>query len=1078
MQMSKSKNKHIDNLLQDLKERRKELNCLYQVEELLHNEQATLEELFKAIIDVIPSGWQFPEAAQVEIQCQGQTYKSSHYVETPRQQCAEIKVQDQVEGKVIVSYRREVSRTGDSYFLKEESQLIKAIAERISHILLHRELKKVYHQWQEAEEKLSKKAVGEWGVIVNLLRQSNPTLFMYLSQKMLHYLCWNGIPEARNLMHRAGADITVSDPKQLVDDDPNQPQRRETMDNLLAIRDEVFKIASENLSDDRILYHIRRWMEEEKSRFLVEVLENPNTSLTDLINAISRFRFLETEGIKLSPPIDKSLRVSLVRRFLSEQLEFIRVAKNYIRIKDYYDLVKRMIFPTGSHGRLGGKSAGLFLATNICHSSTDYKELFEKIKIPKTWYITSDGLINFLHYNNLEGVYEQKYKEMDEIHVEYPNIIQIFKNAHFPSEMIRGLSIAVDDLGDTPIIVRSSSLLEDRLGAAFSGKYKSLFLANQGSKEERLEALMDAIAEVYASTFGPDPIEYRIERGLLDFNEEMGIMIQEVVGTRVGSYYLPTFAGVAFSNNEFRWSARITREDGLIRLVPGLGTRAVDRVSDDYPILIAPGKPELRVNVTPDEAVRYSPKNVDIINLETNTFETIAIPELIKRFGNDIPGIQNLVSVVREGLIQKPTSLFNLDFETQQLVVTFEGFFQRTDFVRQIGTLLKVLQEKIDTPVDIEFAHDGRQLYLLQCRPQSYSQETQSAPIPKDISTDRMVFSANRYISNGYVPDITHVVYVDPEGYNRMSELSELKKVGRAVGKLNKILPKRQFILMGPGRWGSRGDIKLGVGVTYADINNTAALIEIARKKGNYVPELSFGTHFFQDLVEASIRYLPLYPDDEGIVFDEAFFTRSENILGDILPEYADLSHTLRVIDVPQSMDGNILQILMNADLDEAVGIFDTPGTRIFESMGKKGTLPRSTDDYWRWRLIMAERIAAQLDSKRFGIKGIYVFGSSKNATAGPGSDIDLLIHVDGSEQKRKQLLLWLEGWSLALAAQNYQRTGYKSDGLLDVHLVTDEDIAKKTTYASKIGAITDAARPLQMKEIATEDTEQTEGRK
>ena len=136
---------------------------------------------------------------------------------------------------------------------------------------------------------------------------------------------------------------------------------------------------------------------------------------------------------------------------------------------------------------------------------------------------------------------------------------------------------------------------------------------------------MDAIAEVYASIFGPDPTEYRSERGLLDVHEEMGIMIQEVVGQAVGKYFLPACSGVAFSNNEFRWSARIKREDGLIRLVPGLGTRAVDRVADDYPVLIAPGQPSLRVNVTADEVLRYSPKRIDLINLETNAFETVDV---------------------------------------------------------------------------------------------------------------------------------------------------------------------------------------------------------------------------------------------------------------------------------------------------------------------------------------------------------------------------------------------------------------------------------------------------------------------
>jgi hypothetical protein len=922
----------------------------------------------------------------------------------------------------------------------------------------------------DAGEKLAGKIkttnTSEWRVMVDLLQKFNLKLFMYLSQKMLHYLCWNGVEEARQLLQQTGSGGSGSTRSPLSFDDENQPIRKESMDHIITTNNEIFRIASENLGEDQILNHIQRWLEEDKSRFLVKVLENPNSSLTDLINAITQFQYLEDEGIKLSTAIEKSLRVSLIRYFFSDQLEFINVAKNQIEIKDYYGLVKKLIFPSRSHGKLGGKSAGLFLATQILNKSKEkgLSELFEKIKIPNTWYITSDGVNEFLHYNNLENVLEQKYKEMDEIHVEYKNIIQIFKNSHFPPEIIRGLSLAIDDLGDTPIIVRSSSLLEDRLGAAFSGKYKSLFLANQGTKQERLDALMDAIAEVYASTFGPDPIEYRRERGLLDFYEEMGIMIQEVVGHRVGQYYFPTFAGVAFSKNEFRWSARINREDGLIRMVPGLGTRAVDRVAADYPILIAPGKPDLRVNVTPEEIIRYSPKNIDVINLETNTFETIDMNQLIKEFGKDIPGIQHMVSSVQDNHIQRPTSLVNIDFEKHQLLVTFEGFFQRTDFVKQLGCLLKVVEEKICTPVDIEFAHDGHHLYLLQCRPQSYSQDIQPAPIPKDVSKERIAFSANRHISNGYVPDITHIVYVDPEAYNRLSGVSELKTIGRVVGKLNKILPKRQFILMGPGRWGSRGDIKLGVNVTYSDINNSAALIEIARKKGNYTPDLSFGTHFFQDLVEASIRYIPLYPDDEGILFNEAFFTGTENILGDLLPEYASLSNTIRVIDVPRSTHGLILRILMNADLDEAVGIFEDPSTKTSVPIGKKDLLLKCDSNHWHWRLHMVERIAAHLDPERFGVHGFYVFGSTKNATAGPTSDIDVLIHFAGTDKQRKELLLWLEGWSLTLAELNYQRTGIKSDGLLDVYLVTDEDIANKNSYAVKIGAVTDAARPLPMK--------------
>jgi len=240
-------------------------------------------------------------------------------------------------------------------------------------------------------------------------------------------------------------------------------------------------------------------------------------------------------------------------------------------------------------------------------------------------------------------------------------------------------------------------------------------------------------------------------------------------------------------------------------------------------------------------------------------------------------------------------------------------------------------------------------------------------------------------------------------------------QVGRAVGKLNKLLPKRQFILMGPGRWGSRGDIRLGVNVTYADINNTAALIEIARKKGNYVPDLSFGTHFFQDLVEANIRYLPLYPDDKGIIFNERFFNGAANILPDMLPTFAFLKDTIRLIDIPRSTDGLILKILLNADLEEGIGLMShTAATdnisRIVEEPEK-----RYPAKFWQWRMGMAELIASQLEMERFGVKAVYVIGSTKNATAGPGSDIDLLLHVSGNFEQRRLLGAWLEGWNHCL---------------------------------------------------------------
>jgi predicted nucleotidyltransferase len=495
-------------------------------------------------------------------------------------------------------------------------------------------------------------------------------------------------------------------------------------------------------------------------------------------------------------------------------------------------------------------------------------------------------------------------------------------------------------------------------------------------------------------------------------------------------------------------------------MVPGLGTRAVDRLGDDYPVLIAPGQPNLKVNVSPDETARYSPAYLDVINLQTDSFETVRFDRFISEVQYDFPGLKDIISVYEDNHLRRPLEM-NIDFDNDHLVATFDGLINRSRFVKRMKLILDTLQKELESPVDIEFASDGQDLYLLQCRPQSNPHVAHPSPIPHDIPSDQVVFRANRYVSNGRVPDISHIVFVDPERYSQLPDRDSMIAVGRAVGRLNQILPKRQFVLMGPGRWGSRGDIKLGVSITYSDINNTCLLIEVAMKKGNYLPDLSFGTHFFQDLVEADIRYLPLYPDDDECILNLDFLRTSDSVLARVLPEFSQLEDCLRLIDVPSLSDGKVLRVLMNADLDEAVGLLALPGEAT-ESVGQSETANEaSRDDYWRWRMVMVEALAQRLDRKRFGVKKLYVIGSTKNATAGPGSDIDLLVHFGGTEQQRQQLRLWLEGWSKALAEINYIRTGYQSEGLIDAHIVTDEDIEKKTSYAAKIGAITDPAREL-----------------
>ena len=1044
-----------DNLINELKERAKELNCLYEIQELIGDRELKTDEVLLGLIEIIPQGWQYPEICLAKITYQNLLFQSPDFKKTNWVLSSNIVVQDEVVGSLQVFYTEERPECDNGPFLKEEKKLINNIAEQIGRYFFYKKLRSVF---EEKKQKI-KEHKSEWWVILDMLKKTDPKLLIRISRKMVNYLCWKGIAEAEKLFeyYKPTNNKEIGFYK-----DSNFPYEAKNENDAFVISNTIFEVTSKYLDEQEILDNLSRWIKYDQSNFLVDIMGNTSASLNEISNILERYHHLKTQGLQLTPIREKNLKVYLIRRLLSDQPEFIKVAKQFIEIDAISELISTTIYPLNSLGKLGGKSSGLFLSDQILRKSKLSDDYSKRYKIPKTWYIASDGLFYFMKHNSLEDIAEQKYKDIEQVRKEYPYVAHVFKNASFPPVIAKGLSIMLDDFGDNPLIIRSTSLLEDRQNSIFAGKYKSLFISNQGSKEERLAELTDAIAEVYASTFGPDPIEYRLEKDLLDNNEEMGIMIQEVVGKRVGKYFFPAFAGVAFSQNDYRWSSRIKQEDGLLRLVPGLGTRAVDRLSDDYPVLIAPGKPNLRANVTIDEIVRYAPKKLDVINLEEQSFETIKIDTLLKEYGKEYPIINQLVSVVAGDYI-KPVQRFGMNFEKDYHVVTFNGLIANTDFIKQINSMVSVLQKTFSYPIDIEFAHDGDDFYLLQCRPQSYGKIGKPAIIPNNIPEDKLIFSANKYITNGTVPNISHIVYIDPQKYSELSDYNELVTIGRTVGKLNKLLPKRQFILMGPGRWGSRGDIKLGVGVTYSEINNTSVLIEIARRQKDYVPELSFGTHFFQDLVEANILYLPLYPDDYGNIFNELFFTNSPNILSNLLPDLADLSGVIKVIDVSACTGGDVLSVLMNADLNKAVAVLTekshTP--KITEIKEQATSRLESSDFHWRWRLGAAEQIAAKISTARFGVKRFFIFGSTKNATAAYGSDIDILIHFQGTDEQRKDLLLWLEGWSTSLEYSYFLRTGNKISKLLDIHIVTDDDIEKRTGFAIKIGAVTDAARPL-----------------
>ena len=837
-------NEKKDNKLNAYKERVKELNCLYSLTNIVKDKSLSFDDSIQKMVELIPPAWQYPDITCARITLDDKEYRTKVFKVTKWSQISNIISENEKIGTLEVYYTKEKPESDEGPFLIDERRLIEAIADLIGTYVEESNIKKELEKQRKKLDKFQKTLTGDelpiedkkqdWEVIIDLLLKTDPRSLLRITRKMVYFLYrYENEKITRLLGSICPVDRNASNSQWC---GINMPNPRQDLESLKYIQKQIFEMAKETIDSEEISRMFQDWLKQDKARPLLIASQKPSISLVEITDEINRFFEQEDVEETLSPEDKITIRTALIRRFFTGRLVYVNVAKNFIKLDDFKFLLNHVVGPMQGPGKFGGKTSGIFLAEKILEESKNNDETLKDIAFPKSWYVTSDTLREFIHYNDLDEAFHIKYLEPDQISKDQPFLEQVFKNASFPHEIVEGFRRIIRDLEGAPVIIRSSSLLEDSFGAAFSGKYKSLFVPNTGSEDERLYSLMDAISEVYASTFGPDPIEYRRERGLLDFSEEMGILIQQVVGKKIGHYYLPAYAGVAFSRSEFRWSPRIRREDGIIRLVPGLGTRAVDRVGNDYPILISPMRPNLRVNTLATERVQYSPRYMDLINLKTKAIETVDAIDFFKEHSDEIPKIDKTISVYKDGRLSPPSILTDLDNE--DFVVTFENLFSKTDFLEKMKRILNVLEEKIGTPVDVEFASDGKNLYFLQCRPQSQGRGIERKPVPKNISIQRKIFSSNRYVTTSQIENINYIVYVVPEKYSSLNSREEMQNIAKIINHLNVQLPRRKFILMGPGRWGSRGDMKLGVPVKYGDINNTSLLVEIAKKKGEYTPEL------------------------------------------------------------------------------------------------------------------------------------------------------------------------------------------------------------------------------------------------
>jgi hypothetical protein len=612
------------------------------------------------------------------------------------------------------------------------------------------------------------------------------------------------------------------------------------------------------------------------------------------------------------------LKVVLIRRLISDQLAYINIAKKWFKVKDLAEIHRRKI----GLGRIGGKAAGMLLAANILKEVGD-EALRASFYVPDSYFLGSDVMYIFMAMNGLMYWNDQKYKPEEQIWDEYPQIKRDFEEGSFPPEILIELRDLLASIGNKPLIVRSSSQLEDNFGTAFAGKYDSYFCSNQGTPEENLKALTLAIARTFSSTLKPEALLYRRSKGLTDYDERMAILIQAVQGEQYGRYYLPHGAGVAFSHNLYRWNPQIRREDGFARLVWGLGTRAVERVGNDYPRPVALSHPTLQPDDSPEAIRHYSQQFVDLIDLQDNELKSLPVLEVLRP---DYPVLRYIAQLERDEYLTTPRSRV-MQNDVRWLVITFDELLRRTPFAATLSRMLRLLEEHYHSSVDMEFTvqipDPFRQpqqvkIALLQCRPQSFLKASRAVKLPVALEKDDIIFSTRFMVPQGHVAKIQHVLFVPPEEYYGLDSMQARKNIGALISHLNVALPEKSFICVGPGRWGSI-NTDLGVYVCYSDICNTGALVEISGKGIGLAPEPSLGTHFFQDLMEAQIYPLAVNLDEPDATFRRTFFYETPNRIADWIKCETNTCQAVRLIDVADYRPGHHLELVMDDEAGQAV---------------------------------------------------------------------------------------------------------------------------------------------------------------
>ncbi len=541
------------------------------------------------------------------------------------------------------------------------------------------------------------------------LRSTTPTIDVYIKLAQYPILSDRIRLRMREELFRRGI-ISKTDFEQEVKDLAIESQRREGLNNPTVQEDEsawqrrldtvrdlhTDSYFANNLGSSLLEQLIDEVLSnQDKASQAIELTFNPEIAPWALL-------FEQGETYDALPPPDlekvnhhlEEIKVVLIKRLLSDQLPFIRVAKHVFSIKDLNWIYERLI---GS-GKIGGKASGMLMAWHILEkASHDFgPDITKHVAIPDTFFIGSEIIYEFLLQNKLERYVNQKYLSLEEMRAQFPEIVSHCLEGKIPNYIMEQLRDVLNRLNGRPFVVRSSSLLEDNPAYSFAGKYTSVFCPNQGTPSENFGALLNAIRRVYASTFNPDAMVERQEQGLIDYDERMAVMIQPLIGRQYGRYFLPTIVGAGLSHNPWSKKNSSQAKDGCLRLTLGLDERVDLPLEESKTCIISLSKPDY---LNSNQVLIQT--KVKVVDMEENEFKVLPISDILQA--------------------EYPYGRYLLDPQTNQL--SYDHLIADKKFVRLMRTALTRLEKTYGVPVQFEFALEimdapgglDYKLYILQC---------------------------------------------------------------------------------------------------------------------------------------------------------------------------------------------------------------------------------------------------------------------------------------------------------------------------------------------------------------------------